>query len=107
MWPSVFPYTPTTAWPPKAAGPTPWPPPRCFSPPAARRKGAGTRKARLYRRIDPGARLMNEVTMALVGDVYVQTPEPEKTFIHAAGYLKQSDIVFGNLETTISDTWDP
>src|SRR5262245_15372849 len=43
------------------------------------------------------------VELALVGDVYVNRPDPDSTFAYAAKYLRSSDIVFGNLETVVAD----
>jgi len=43
------------------------------------------------------------VEVALVGDVYVQRPDPDSTFDYARQYLKSADIVFGNLETVVAD----
>ena len=45
-----------------------------------------------------------EVTLALVGDLFVQRQDPESIFAHAAPYLHQADIVFGNLESMLTDT---
>ena len=44
-----------------------------------------------------------EVTLALVGDLFVQRPDPESIFAHAAPYLQEADIVFGNLESMLTD----
>ncbi len=44
-----------------------------------------------------------EVTLALVGDLFVQRPEPESIFAHAATHLREADIAFGNLEGVITD----
>jgi len=43
------------------------------------------------------------VELALVGDVYVQRPDPDSTFAHAGKHLRAADIVFGNLETVVAD----
>jgi poly-gamma-glutamate capsule biosynthesis protein CapA/YwtB (metallophosphatase superfamily) len=43
------------------------------------------------------------VELALVGDVYVQRPDPDSTFVHVEKYLRAADIVFGNLETVVAD----
>lgn len=43
------------------------------------------------------------VELALVGDVYVQRPNPDSTFAYAGKYLKAADIAFGNLETVVAD----
>jgi len=43
------------------------------------------------------------VELALVGDVYVQRPNPESTFAYAGKFLRAADIAFGNLETVVAD----
>jgi poly-gamma-glutamate capsule biosynthesis protein CapA/YwtB (metallophosphatase superfamily) len=43
------------------------------------------------------------VELVLVGDVYVQRPEPHSTFMHAAKHLRAADIAFGNLETVVAN----
>jgi poly-gamma-glutamate synthesis protein (capsule biosynthesis protein) len=43
------------------------------------------------------------VELVLVGDVYVQRPDPDSTFTHAGKYLRAADIAFGNLETVVAD----
>ncbi len=43
------------------------------------------------------------VELVMVGDVYVQRPEPDSTFTHAGKYLRAADIAFGNLETVVAD----
>jgi poly-gamma-glutamate capsule biosynthesis protein CapA/YwtB (metallophosphatase superfamily) len=43
------------------------------------------------------------VELALVGDVYVQRPDPDSTFAHVGKYLRAADIAFGNLETVVAD----
>jgi poly-gamma-glutamate capsule biosynthesis protein CapA/YwtB (metallophosphatase superfamily) len=43
------------------------------------------------------------VELVLVGDVYVQRPDPDSTFAYAGKYLRAADIVFGNLETVVAD----
>jgi len=43
------------------------------------------------------------VELALVGDVYVQRPDPDSTFAYAGKYLRAADIAFGNLETVVAD----
>jgi poly-gamma-glutamate capsule biosynthesis protein CapA/YwtB (metallophosphatase superfamily) len=43
------------------------------------------------------------IEVVLVGDVYVQRPDPDSTFDYARQYLKSADIVFGNLETVVAD----
>jgi poly-gamma-glutamate synthesis protein (capsule biosynthesis protein) len=43
------------------------------------------------------------VELVLVGDVYVQRPDPDSTFAHAGKYLRAADIAFGNLETVVAD----
>jgi poly-gamma-glutamate synthesis protein (capsule biosynthesis protein) len=43
------------------------------------------------------------VELTLVGDVYVQRPDPDSTFAQAGKYLRAADIVFGNLETVVAD----
>ena len=44
-----------------------------------------------------------EITLALVGDLFVQRPEPESIFAHAGPHLREADIAFGNLEGVIAD----
>ncbi len=43
------------------------------------------------------------IELALVGDVYVQRPDPDSTFAHVEKYLRAADIAFGNLETVVAD----
>ena len=43
------------------------------------------------------------VEVVLVGDVYVQRPDPDSTFAHVGKYLRAADIAFGNLETVVAD----
>ena len=43
------------------------------------------------------------IEVVLVGDVYVQRPDPDSTFDYVRQYLKSADIVFGNLETVVAD----
>ncbi len=43
------------------------------------------------------------VELVLVGDVYVQRPDPDSTFAHTRKYLRSADIAFGNLETVVAD----
>jgi poly-gamma-glutamate capsule biosynthesis protein CapA/YwtB (metallophosphatase superfamily) len=43
------------------------------------------------------------IELALVGDVYVQRPDPDSTFVHVGKYLRAADIAFGNLETVVAD----
>ena len=43
------------------------------------------------------------VELILVGDVYVQRPDPDSTFAYAGKYLRAADIAFGNLETVVAD----
>ena len=43
------------------------------------------------------------VELALVGDVYVQRPDPDSTFAYAGKFLRAADIAFGNLETVVAD----
>ena len=40
----------------------------------------------------------SDVTMILGGDLHVQRPEPESMFVHIVSYLREADILFGNLE---------
>ena len=47
------------------------------------------------------------VTVLIVGDVYVQCPEPEAIFSSVAGYLREKDILFGNLEGLVTDVGKP
>jgi poly-gamma-glutamate synthesis protein (capsule biosynthesis protein) len=44
-----------------------------------------------------------DIEIALVGDVYVQRPDPDSTFEYATKHLQKADIVFGNLETVVAD----
>jgi poly-gamma-glutamate capsule biosynthesis protein CapA/YwtB (metallophosphatase superfamily) len=43
------------------------------------------------------------IELVLVGDVYVQRPDPDATFVHVGSYLKAADVTFGNLETVVAD----
>lgn len=47
-----------------------------------------------------------DVSVLLVGDVRVER-DPDETFALCADELRKADILFGNLETVISDAWDP
>jgi poly-gamma-glutamate capsule biosynthesis protein CapA/YwtB (metallophosphatase superfamily) len=44
-----------------------------------------------------------EVTMVMVGDVYVQRPEPDTAFAPVKPFLEKADVGFCNLETVIAD----
>ena len=44
-----------------------------------------------------------DVVLALVGDMFVQRPEPESIFASAAPVLRAADITFGNLEGPVTD----
>jgi poly-gamma-glutamate synthesis protein (capsule biosynthesis protein) len=44
-----------------------------------------------------------DVRMALIGDAYVQRPNPDSAFDPARPYFEQADIVFCNLETVVAD----
>lgn len=46
-----------------------------------------------------------EVSVYLVGDVRVENQNPGETFALCAPQLGEADILFGNLETVISDAW--
>ncbi len=45
----------------------------------------------------------NEITMCAVGDIVVDREEPESMYAFAAPILRQADITFGQLESTITD----
>ena len=45
----------------------------------------------------------NDVELVLVGDSYVQRPDPDSAFAFAGDYLRAADIAFGNLETVVAD----
>ena len=51
----------------------------------------------------------SDLTLVLGGDLHVQRPHPESIFDHVITYLRQADILFGNLEAPITDagqrTW--
>ena len=47
-----------------------------------------------------------EISIYLVGDVRVER-DPAETFALCSTRLRGADILFGNLETVISDVWDP
>ena len=51
----------------------------------------------------------SDLTLVLGGDLHVQRPHPESIFEHVITYLRQADILFGNLEAPITDagqrTW--
>jgi len=47
-----------------------------------------------------------DISICLVGDVRVER-DPDQTFALCAARLREADILFGNLETVISDVWDP
>jgi len=44
-----------------------------------------------------------DVTMALIGDTFVQRPDPDSAFAPALPIFKDADIVFCNLETVVAD----
>src|SRR3989304_6310478 len=44
-----------------------------------------------------------DVEVVLVGDVYVQRPDPDSAFAYAGDCLRAADIAFGNLETVVAD----
>ncbi len=46
---------------------------------------------------------MPDVTLAFVGDAYIQRADPDSAFAPVAPYLKNADIAFCNLETVIAD----
>ena len=43
------------------------------------------------------------VSLALVGDMFIQRQDPDSIFAHAASRLNEADIAFGNLEGPITD----
>jgi poly-gamma-glutamate capsule biosynthesis protein CapA/YwtB (metallophosphatase superfamily) len=47
----------------------------------------------------------DDVLVYLVGDVRVESENPEEVFALCASQLREADILFGNLETVISDRW--
>jgi poly-gamma-glutamate synthesis protein (capsule biosynthesis protein) len=47
------------------------------------------------------------VTVLIVGDVYVQCPEPESIFSSVASHLREKDILFGNLEGLVTGVGEP
>jgi len=46
---------------------------------------------------------LGDVRMALIGDAYVQRPDPDSAFAPARPYFEKADIVFCNLETVVAD----
>lgn len=46
---------------------------------------------------------MTDVKMVLVGDAYVQRPDPASAFTTLSPFVEDADIVFCNLETVIAD----
>ena len=46
---------------------------------------------------------MSDLQMVLVGDTYVQRPDPESAFAPVLPFTKVADIAFCNLETVIAD----
>jgi poly-gamma-glutamate capsule biosynthesis protein CapA/YwtB (metallophosphatase superfamily) len=51
--------------------------------------------------------MSGDISVYLVGDVRVESADPEEFFALCASRLRNADILFGNLETVISDAWDP
>ena len=49
----------------------------------------------------------SSVAVLIVGDVYVQCPEPESIFSSVASHLSEKDILFGNLEGLVTDVGEP
>jgi poly-gamma-glutamate capsule biosynthesis protein CapA/YwtB (metallophosphatase superfamily) len=49
----------------------------------------------------------DEITMLLVGDVYVRREDPPSIFAHVKDLLRSADITFGNLEAPITDRGEP
>jgi poly-gamma-glutamate capsule biosynthesis protein CapA/YwtB (metallophosphatase superfamily) len=47
------------------------------------------------------------LTVLIVGDVYVQCPEPDSIFSDVVPYLRNKDILFGNLEGLVTNVGDP
>jgi len=48
-----------------------------------------------------------DVTMVLSGDLHVQREDPESIFAFTAGYLREADLFFGNLEAAVTDRGKP
>ena len=46
---------------------------------------------------------MSDLQMVLVGDTYVQRPDPESAFAPVLPFTKAADIAFCNLETVVAD----
>src|ERR1044072_6444741 len=46
---------------------------------------------------------MSDLQMVLVGDTYVQRPDPASAFESVLPFTKDADIAFCNLETVIAD----
>jgi poly-gamma-glutamate capsule biosynthesis protein CapA/YwtB (metallophosphatase superfamily) len=47
------------------------------------------------------------LTLALVGDLYVNRPEPVSIFAPTADVLREADVLFGNCETPIAERGEP
>lgn len=47
--------------------------------------------------------MADDVVMVLIGDTYVQRPDPDAAFAPLAPYLKGADVAFCNLETVVAD----
>src|SRR3990167_1899355 len=45
----------------------------------------------------------NDVKMVMIGDTFVQRPDPDSAFAPVLPFFKDADIVFCNLETVIAD----
>ena len=50
---------------------------------------------------------VQEVLLLAVGDNYINRDNPEEAFRHVLPLMKDKDILFGNLETTLSDAQIP
>ena len=45
----------------------------------------------------------SDVELVLVGDSYIQRPDPDSAFTHVSKYFRAADIAFCNLETVVAD----
>src|SRR6476660_2914165 len=45
--------------------------------------------------------------MVLSGDLHVQREDPTSIFSYTAGYLREADLFFGNLEAAVTDRGRP
>src|SRR5258706_4854986 len=48
-----------------------------------------------------------ELTMLLVGDVFVRREDPPSVFEHVRSLMRGADFMFGNLEGSVSDSGTP